>query len=286
MRFLTLTLACALSACAGSNGPPPPPPPPVTTLLGMHVSPSTMAQVLATEAPLGRKLDIVKWFPGFPPWGSTVIPLARQLVASGRIPMLALEPRIGTTGCAALSDVSAGRYLSQLTAMAVSLNSLGALVWVELFPEMTQSAMLCANPTMSPSVYIAAYRYVAGIIHANASNVKLVWSPGQPAFDSGIWPKWFPGPDVVDYSGEHIYNSTHIQEPFSAEICKLPTLAGKPTVIGETGAQGEADQLAWLGNVRAACPNLYAFVYFDAGNPTYNYILTPPAIAAFKTIGS
>jgi hypothetical protein len=247
-----------------------------------------MPQVLATETSLGRKLNIVKWFPGFPPWGSTVIPLARQLVAAGRIPMLALEPRIGTTGCAKFSDIVAGKYDSTLAALGTSLASITGPVWIEMFPEMTQPNALCANPTLSASLYISAYRHAVDIIRTAMlpmMNVRWVWSPGYPAYASGVWKQWYPGADVVDYAGEHIYNSTTTQEPFSAAICKDAATIGKPAIIGETGAQGEADQLAWLGNVKAVCPNLYAFVYFDAGNPTYNYMLTPPAFAKLKAIG-
>jgi beta-mannanase len=112
-----------------------------------------------------------------------------------------------------------------------------------------------------------------------------VWAPGYSLYANSKWPQWYPGSDVVDVVAEDTYNATTAQEPFSAVACKIGPRAGKPFAITETGARSN-EQLAWLGNVKAACPGLTAFIYFDAkGTSGFDYeMTTPKAMAAFKAI--
>jgi hypothetical protein len=296
MRYLSVALACALAACAsgGGNGPPPPPPPP-KILLGAHIpwSQNAMTPVTAFETSLGRKLDIVKFYPSWPPWSAWDVSFAKAIVAHGAVPYLVIGQRIGQNGCVKFADVVNGVYQTQLATTAsqiadIAKTSTGdATVRVEILPEMTQPDMLCANPTMDPSLYIKVYNIVAGVIRATqAPDVRLEWSPGQPAFDANVEMKWYPSDAYVDDVGEHEYNSTTTPKIFHAAVCAVAASLGKPAVIGETGAIGEAAQLDWLAG--SPCSPLAGEIYFDEeAVAPYNYVIsTPDVFAAFAKLGN
>src|ERR1700726_1314708 len=88
MRYLSVALACALAACASGSGGNNPPPPPPKILLGAHVpwAQNAMTPVTAFETSLGRKLDIVKFYPSWPPWSAWDVSFAKEIVAHGAVP--------------------------------------------------------------------------------------------------------------------------------------------------------------------------------------------------------
>ncbi|HWY14447.1 MAG TPA: hypothetical protein VNX86_04815 [Rhizomicrobium sp.] len=289
--ILALALACALAACASGGGQPPPPPP-TKILLGAHVpwSQNAMTPVVALEASLARKLDIVKFYPGGWSWSAWDIAFAKAIIAHGATPYMVIGNRVGQDQCGMkFADVIAGTDDPKFIADAQQLAALNAPVAVEVLPEMTQSAMDCAYPngTPDPTIYKAAYRHIALIIMQYAPKANLVWSPGRPAYAAGVAKNYYPGADVVGLVGEHLYNSTTTPEAFDPAVCQLAASLGKPPVIGETNAIGTSAQVEWWSTVKATC-NYYAVIGFDApGSPGYDYTITAPDVfAAFAAVGA
>jgi beta-mannanase len=191
--------------------------------------------------------------------------------------------------CVLLSDVTAGKYDAQLKAQAAFVKAVPGAIGLRLFYEMTDSqSEACANPTKSGPVFIAAWQHVVGVFRAaGATNAKWVWAPGRPAYDNNKELTFYPGSAWVDVVGEDVYNMTTAPEPFAAAVCTVGPSLGKPFAITETGAVGVTNQLAWLANVKTACPALSAFVYWDAVGSTQSFAITNPSVfEALKAVGT
>lgn len=248
------------------------------------------------ERKLGRKLDIVAHYYG---WNWTAPDLAAGVdkdVAGGRGAMLTWEAATGTVNgqytCAAMTDIVAGKYDSQLRAQAATTKTIPATIYVRLFPEFSNhpAGHNCANPTRSPTLYIGAFDHVVSVFHSTGViNVKWVYAPYGGSWEDGTAAKSYPGSQYVDIIAEDEYNMGVTPENFPADICVSKDAAslGKPEIVTETGAIGEALQAQWLGSVRAVCPNLYALLYFDADGKNSNgsYVISDPAsFAALRAL--
>jgi mannan endo-1,4-beta-mannosidase len=258
-------------------------------LVGAFVDPnglSTPATVLQFEASLGATLGVDHNYSRFN-WSGE---LNREQwdITGGRIPLKSWSPTVLGASCVLLTDVTAGVYDAQLKAQAAQVKALTGTLWMRLFYEMTDNqAERCANPARSGAVYIAAWQHIVGLFRAaGATNVKWVWAPGENAYAKGAEMAYYPGSSWVDIVGEDNYNKTPYPVPFAATVCTVGPQLGKPFALTETGAGGVTNQLAWLDNVKTACPGLTAFVYWDAIGGAQNYVISDPsAFAALKAIG-
>jgi hypothetical protein len=243
--------------------------------------------VTTFETSLGQKLAVDNTYSGFN-WAGTLV-REQWDIASGRMPMKSWSAGLYGVSCVLLTDVTAGKYDAQLKAQAALVKALPGAVWLRLFYEMTDSsAEICANPTASGPVFIAAWQHVVSIFRsAGATNAKWVWAPGQPAYTHSKELTFYPGSTWVDVVGEDVYNKTTTAEPFAAAVCTVGPSLGKPFAITETGAAGVTNQLAWLANVKTACPALSAFIYWDAVGSAQNYDITDPAaFAALRAVSA
>lgn len=286
MKSLKIISVLALAACSTAYQPPP-----SKILLGAHIQES----LSGFETKLGRKLDIVS---DYYPWNWTADNLAASLkVAHGRTLMVTWEASTGIVNgqytCAAMTDIAAGKYDAQLMAQAAAVKAIPATILIRLFPEFSNhpAGKNCANPTRNPAIYTASFGHVVTVFrNAGATNVRWVYAPYGGSWLDGQAQKFYPGNDFVDYIAEDVYDSGLKPQNFPADICTAPdaTSLGKPLMVTETGAIGAALQAQWLGSVKAACPNLYALIYFDADgkNPNGSYVLSDPtAFAALKAVG-
>lgn len=137
-----------------------------------------------------------------------------------------------------IADVVAGKYDPNFTAIDLAARALGQTIIFRPLWEMN----LAAPPWSSAgrpnaATYIAAWRHIHAIL--TAPNLKWHWCPNYfvPAWGGGAPDPspWFPGTDVVDYTGADIYmesaNAQTVAGPILAALEKL----GKPAIIGEWG---------------------------------------------------
>ncbi len=61
------------------------------------------------------------------------------------------------------------------------------------------------------NAYIEAFRYVAGIMRTEASNVAMVWSPNDFSAKDRTYEQYYPGDDFVDWIGISTYTGRYFQ---------------------------------------------------------------------------
>lgn len=274
LQISTAALAAALvagpaaAAGSGSHGP----------LIGAYLQGTPLLQF---QQNLGRKLDIDNHY------GSIVYFHFQSLkddIVYGTEPMLSLSAwcnQARNIPCK-WSDVAAGKYDSELTAVGQGIAALKVPVLVRPLyeaPYGTPSEQEAGQGQTSTDFKLA-YDHIRNVyIAAGANNATFIYTPswrGTTAFQYD--------PRSEDIVAEDVYNKTTTPESFSAPVCKNAGAFGKPVMISESGA-GQAEQAMWLSTVTTACPNLYAYVYWSASGAQIYTIETTNSFAALNAIG-
>jgi len=277
------------SAGAGSTGrgatPDAPPAVPSTgAYLGAWLHPSAPAAgqsafaveqraVPAVLAAAGRPLGLLHVYT---PWGRPA-PVAelRAIVADGSVPIV-------DWGCGPdVAAVGGGSDDSLITTYADALKGFGGPVFLRWCWEMN---LVATHPQLGgPAGFVGAWDHIRALFRqAGAGNVSFVWCPALTGSDPT---PYFPGAGEVDWIGVDGYDRDGAQTfagLFGAFVHEWER-QGKPLMVAETGAAGEA-QPAYIGSIGTGAPTLpsvKAVVYFDAPGPLDTWQLTPAGLTAF-----
>lgn len=289
-------------------------------MLGVYVS-GSQDNLTSLEKQIGRRLAIDFAYQNWD-WRDG---LSRQAwdIQQGRTPLIAWSSNIiRGESCATASDIAAGKYDTQLKSQAKAVKSLGAKVFIEFIPEMTdrKSIMDCfygAGWSLSDSqvahagnAYIAAQHRVVGIFRAaGAAKVEWVFAPDAGAYGKGNgglgeWVLFYPGAAWVDWIGVDHHVGPHkiktFPDPVLEKFYRKTLSYGKPLMIAQTTAladpNGHPDaQTLWLSSALAAIPSRYpaihAFIFNDHGNQdkggdTGKYMLQGTGLATFKAMAN
>jgi hypothetical protein len=246
----------------------------------------------------GRKMAILgvyaKWTETAPI--GTLNAIANQ---HGAIPLLSWA--CGDTN----ANVAAGADDQLITAYANALKQYGKPVFLRWYWEMN----LRAHPRCidSPGNYIAAWRHIWTIFHAQqANNVAFVWSPSANKSPyAKNFADYYPGNSYVDWIAGDAYSRAYQGRPQFQQLWKpfydwaQATDPAAPVMVAETGTGDAADggtrgqiQAAYLDSALKAIANhgpmdaIQAFVYFDASGPMENWDLeSGQGVNAFQALG-
>lgn len=214
----------------------------------------------------------------YSPFDETSMTAAKNDIAHGRIPMLAVSCVLSNGGYALYTDQLNHKYDSQIIAKAFAIKGVPGKVMLRLFFEPTNNHKEC-NPTINGTLFVQTWNYWRYIFaRENVTNVLWTFNCGEKCWASGQVGAFYPQ-SAADIVSEDVYNDTLKPENFPGEICKVAAAWGKPIMISETGAIGATLQKQWFGSVKAVCPNLAYLVPFDSQPvPTANYIITDPTV--------
>lgn len=84
------------------------------------------------------------------------------------------------------------------------LDSVDTPIFLRFAAEMDVWTVPCA-----PADYIAAFRYVADLVHANTDHVAMVWSPTYASGWNTNRHDFYPGDEYVDWIGVSLYLQTY-----------------------------------------------------------------------------
>jgi hypothetical protein len=158
---------------------------------------------------------------------------ARQLVAHGIAPQIALEPNNG------LQAVQDNAYLRQFARDAAEC---GGPVFIRFASEMNGN---WTNYHRDPALYRAKFRLVHDVMHLLAPNVAMIWCVYEiPEYNLDAY---YPGDAYVDWVGVNIYSVLHhnnqpgLEGWYENPVSLLKTVysrfsARKPIAICEYGA--------------------------------------------------
>lgn len=228
---------------------------------------------------------------------SKLLPQLQQTTAKGRIPLLTVEPNpITTIGNAKtlLPDIAAGKYDAVIRNLAKTIRSLGSPVLVRFAPEM-ECVTVRPWSMQEPVDYIAAFRRFVTTFKQVSPSSLIVWSPigeGRLALKllvtdvatsstSGLSHssvEYYPGDDVVDYTGCSIYEICTMsviwvghEQSFSDWMTKRYALLAqfnKPIIVTELGICDTPEkQKAWMEAAFASVgdfPLVRTLVYYSA----------------------
>lgn len=244
-----------------------------------------------TDAAIGRAPQIhLTYFGWEDPW-ATDASLTEDR-ARGQISLVNWEP-FG----AAFEDIVAGRYDDMLAQRGSEASKLAAPVFVDFAAEMNEEEGWGGH---DPELYIAAYRHVHDVV-SRAAGDKVVWVWAPNNVDSEGAPAaldYYPGDDVVDWTGIDGYNWGTAQEGFDWQSVEsvfadvyddLDTL-GKPIIIGETAsAEDGGSKAAWIDSIaptlRDRFPNIRALVWFDVDKERdWRFRSSDASLAAFRDL--
>ena len=210
----------------------------------------------------------------------TVSNAMTQAESRNRWLLLSLEPwvdfSISSTGSTLFADIASGKY--DLTIFAVCKDIIAAHhpLFVRWGHEMELSSNFGRYPWAGTdaAAYVRAYRRVVTLMKANLpmSTAYFVWSPAGNINCNA----YYPGDDVVDYTGCSLYSWSAYDVPrsydgsfkafFDPKYARLQ-IHGKPVMVCELGVEKGDNQAAWFAAARAAFPNyprLVLVVYFNA----------------------
>ena len=284
-RIFALLGALALAACAGSN--------PAgngvqqnngTVVFGCYCNQdgqNSEADINNFQTALGAPVMIHQ---RYSPFADTDMTAAKEDVAHGRIPMLAVSCVLPGGGYALYTDQLLHKYDAQIIAKALAIKGVPGKVMLRLFFEPTNNHKEC-NPTINGALFVQTWDYWRGIFtREGVTNVIWVSNCGEKCWLSGQVKAFVP--QSADIVSADVYNDGLTPENFPGQICTTAASFGKPFMISETGAIGATLQEQWFGSIKAVCPNLSYLVPFDSQPvPEANYIITDPAVyAALKAV--
>ncbi|HEY9712987.1 MAG TPA: glycosyl hydrolase, partial [Chroococcales cyanobacterium] len=192
---------------------------------------------------------------------------------NGVIPMLSLR----TVNYA---DVASGKDDAYLQQVANDLKQVNGTVYLRPNWEMDGGKR---QQYGTPQEYIAAWQHMHDFMQkAGVTNVKWVWAPDAPAFDSKV-PSWsspaknyYPGSQYVDLIGADGYSGGNGQAYKSPEQIFSSGVAfanqeGKPFIIAETGvnsslgAATDAQYMQQMTTFIENNPDIQALSWFSEG---------------------
>jgi hypothetical protein len=198
-------------------------------------------------------------------------------------PLVQIEPRH-----APLADVAAGKYDGWLRELAEQAKAYRRPIILGWAPEMNGPWYSWGYKSVTPAVYVAAWRHVVTVFRqAGANNVTWLWTVNVASPGVSSPASWWPGPDWVDQVGVDGYFDTAAQT-YSSRIA--PTVAAVrrfwtgPVILSETAVSPVAGQVAKMPGLfeSAAADRLAALVWFDLkGNQDWR-LQSRPALAAFR----
>ena len=229
----------------------------------------------AFNAALGEKVGIDNNYEPFA-WRKGTLEMSAYAIQLGIAPMISWSAGDGHGGCILYSVITGGAYDSVLKREAARVAAMGVPVYLRLFYEPTNLYEDAGCQGKNPKKFIAAYRYVVRFFRAaGATNAKWVWALCHAAYADGSWPAWYPGREYVDEAGEDVYDtvSGSLDPPVFPGNGLCSSGIDKPQMISEAGAIGARDQRVWLNSVKVACPNLSAFLYWDARGARGDFVI-------------
>jgi len=250
--------------------------------------------------------------------------LLREAAEKGSLPMLVLEPTWRTSPTKNLLQAIAKGAADSL--VGARTRELAALklptLYVELASEMNgrfgalwqPDSNASAKIADAPAEYRAAYRRMVLVARANdARAIHWVWAPvagnAYTHDDSGAkhWNyagNYYPGDDVVDVIGLHLFNDPISQGawiPFvelidgAASDHSLSRLTAahpsKPVMVSEFGtdeypgrANGKAEWIAEMFRQAESCKSIVGLIWFDTNKERdWRIASSAPSAAAFAT---
>ena len=289
--------APSLNHSASSTVPTPGFPMTSGALFGAWVSPTGTKSredyqnaVTTLEQQLGRKLAIdqifVNGLDGPDAWMWRV-QWDRQ---NRRLPLLTFGSGVRT------DEVAAGRYDTQLRAMAAALRAAGVFALLRYASE--PDAAEYQSWVVSPAHYVAAYRHVHDLFAGVRG--EWVWAPQASAFlpTGGGVDQYWPGTTYVDWIGADGYDWypcrpkapwTDFQTIFQ-NFYDWGRAKGKPMIVSEFGVGEDVNRPTrkqqWFvdaAKALAQMPDIRAVVYFDS-NKRCNWRVdsTPTSFAGFS----
>ncbi len=249
----------------------------------------------AFENKLGRQIDALNWFLGFNADTGDLpeFPLSslKQNVPSRIIPMLTWEP----WGDAGLKDghqvtpfdkINEGKLDNYIISYAKAMKAYGKIIRLRFGHEMIQND----NPVRTipnfkwypwqdfPEDYKKAYIRIYSIFKAQgADNVQFVWALNFEPYFIDVIPKYYPGPNFVDWIGIDGYNWKG--QDFDGVFNKMyrvitghPEIFGdKPIMLSEIGAAkadvSSFDKAQWIkdafSKIELSYPKISAFYWFN-----------------------
>jgi hypothetical protein len=248
-----------------------------------------MGPVLALEAVLGRRLDVVHWFTN---WDNAYEAWMVEVVADGgRLPLISWQPHRQS-----VRSIADGEHDDYIRSWADGVAAASGLVYIRPFPEMNGDWVSWNG---DPDTLRAAWRRIAAIFdEAHASNVRWVFSPNvtdEPRTDANRLERYYPGHDVVDVLALSGYNwgTTRatigwrtFEQIFDGAYERLTALGDQHVWLAEIASSEEGgDKAAWVRDMFAsdAFGRLEAIVWFDEHKEADWRITSSPASeAAFR----
>ncbi len=136
-------------------------------------------------------------------WDSTIIPFNKIQLANAAAEGCAVEFALNLPGEG--SDVTkiltSTDYIMTIIEM---LNEVDTPIFLRFAAEMDVWTTQC-----DPDDFIAAFRYVADLVHANTDHVAMVWSPTYASGWNINKHDFYPGDEYVDWIGVSLYLQTY-----------------------------------------------------------------------------
>jgi Glycosyl hydrolase family 26 len=217
--------------------------------------------------------------------------LANASTASGSIPMVSWK--VDFSG----NKVISGSDDTYLRAQAAAIKAYGKPVFVRLDWEMNGSWYVWGSGHVTPSAYVASWRYIWTLFHKEGvANAAFVWCPNVGELNQKSSELWYPGNGYVDWIGLDAYPDP--SDPSAATkmltgpdgldaMADFAAAQRKPFMLAEWGPQvvnARAPQVfdlvfAWAASHPAT---VKALVYFDSRNDILT--LDPAGAAEYRKL--
>lgn len=229
-------------------------------------------------------------FPGgnLRPFSASATDIAEVQGVTGAHSLLYLDWSLTSTtaqnGGVTTKDIASGRLDSYIRQYAVALKAYGGPVLMRLFGgEFNGSWWFgvspLANPSLTPSDFVAAWRRVVDIFRAvGAANVSFAWIPNVYPTTPVTWvdsniDAYYPGDSYVDWAGADSYD--YAPTSWLDPVYAFAVAHDKPFFMAEWGVRHSsstltpAEEQAWLGSMFdyfESHPDIKAINYFNYNN--------------------
>ena len=195
--------------------------------------------------------------------GSTEMGIVRDILGTGAIPMLELEPY-----SLSLAKISSGGEDAWLTKYARAVKSLHSPVIMSFAPEANGTWYPWGYSHVQPGAVVAAWRHVVSLFRrAGVRDVKWAWIVNVQFPGSENIRLLWPGKDFVNILGMDGYLTGPVtfQSFFGATIVAMRDLSPDPLLITETAAAPSIGKAQALSQIRAGVTQygLAGFIWFD-----------------------
>jgi hypothetical protein len=193
--------------------------------------------------------------------------IATVVVGRGDIPAIDWSNDSSATD----ADIAAGKYDTQITAVAQAMKAFGHPMFL-LFDEEMNANWYPYSPGVNGNTaadFVAMWRHIHDIFTTvGANNVTWVWCPNVDP-DNTMTPmsEVYPGDDYVDWTGLNGYNWGNVNgnqwltfsQVFSSSYNTLLSIApGKPIMIGETAsAEAGGSKARWIADLFTQLPTRF-----------------------------